>query len=202
MKRKVVLFGGGAKRRYFRKEKNTDYWMLNGQQMGPIGKLVRPTAVFNLHKLKLLQQYGYDLVPEARWHLRNKRVPFFTMDRWHKKIRTRNFPVQPLFAMPNGRYHCGSFDWLVAYGILCRYKEIELHGINLCLEGSEPMASQACLEFWCCYAMAKGIKVTATKDSTLFCYIHKVLTNRIYGWDDAPIYEDHRYGARQYDYRR
>ncbi|HVM96153.1 MAG TPA: hypothetical protein VMT89_07175 [Candidatus Acidoferrales bacterium] len=206
--KKVIMLGGSAKRRFFKDDRNAEIWTCNGQQSGVLHWLPRVDRAFNLHKYELLKAYGYSFDSEADWVREHPETPFMTMDKWPKYLvpnwtNWQDFPWKDMAQkQPRGMYHCGTFDWLVAYAVHCGVKDITIHGVNLCLESSEPMSAQACLEYWCGYAEGKGCKVTMKPDATMFCYMQKNLTNLTYGIDDAPIYTDKRKdGMGGYDYR-
>lgn len=205
------MFGGNSKMRFYEKRPGWENWCLNGQQCGTIGQwLPQVDRAFNVHRFALLKQYGYSFDAEASWVRENPTTPFITLDKWPKYMvpdwcRGELYPLQAMLKskmFPRPMYHCGSFDWMVAYAIFCGFTHIEIHGINLRLEASEPGSSQSCLEYWCGFAEARGIKITSTPDATMFFYSHITLTNRTYGWDDAPVYVDDRIGGmKQYDYK-
>lgn len=208
MKKKVVIFGGNAKKKYFKYDERAEYWMINGQQSGARfgGWGPPPDRCFNLHRYKLLKYYKYNFDNEISWSLRNPSVPIYTFDKWsHGKIKNtlagwQQFPLDKLLKMPRGRYHCGTFDWLVAYAIYLGVREIEFHGVGLCLEAGEPISARACLEYWCGYAEGKGIKITMAKDCDPFHFYHLVKSHLTYGLDDTPIYEDRTKRGVPYDY--
>jgi len=206
--KKVIMLGGGSKFRYFKDDKKAEIWICNGQQNGVLRWVPRIDRAFNLHRYELLKQYGYNFDGESDFAKDNPTIPFFTMDRWPKWLipNWTNWQQFPFLAMdgaqPRGLYHCGTFDWFIAYADFLRIKEVEIHGVNLRLEVSEPGASQSCLEYWCGYATGRGMKITAAPDCTMFYYSHITLTNRTYGLDDAPIYVDERpEGMKKYDYK-
>lgn len=204
---KVIMVGGGAKQRYFKDDKKAEIWCVNGQMCSLTQTwLPRCDRAFNLHRYALLKQYKYSFDNEADWVRENPLIPFYTMDKWPKWFvpnwtNWQQFPLRTVTKMPRGMYHCGSFDWLIAFAVVMGFKEIELHGINLNLEATEPQSSAACIEYWCGYAEGKGIKITQKADCSLFVYAQKLISNITYGIDDAPIYRDLREsGMGQYDY--
>lgn len=208
MTKKVIMVGGGAKRRFFKDDPNAEIWVCNGQHTGHLSWLPRVTRTFNLHMFALLKQYGYNFDAESDWSKENPRTPFMTMDRWPQYMipnwtKWELFPWREMAKhQPHGMYHCSTFDWFIAYASHIGVKEIEIHGVNLKLETTEPMASQACLEYWAGYALGSGMKITTAKDCTMFYYAQTVLTDRTYGIDDAPIYRDERKeGMAAYDYK-
>lgn len=198
---KVVILGGAAKKRYFRHDPKAEYWICNGQWLGArLSWFPPPDRAFNLHKRKLLELYSYDFSRETEWVKQNPDVPFYTMDKW-PRCKTTLFPVKEMARMPRGMYHCGSFDWMVAFAVREGATRIELHGIGLCLEAGEPISSRACLEYWCGYAEGRGIKVTTAPDCDFFHFYHLVKSRLVYGLDDTPIYEDRTKKGVPYDYK-
>lgn len=206
--KKAILVGGGAKRRFFKDEKGAEIWACNAQYCGGLRWLPRVDRAFNLHKFELLKQYGYSFDAEADFVRENPSVPFFTMDRWPKHFiptwaNWQLFPWQEMAKkQPRGMYHCGTFDWFVAYAAFIGVKELTIHGVNLRLEANEPGSAQACLEYWAGYATGLGIEVKCARDCTMFYYSQLLLTDIAYGIDDAPIYRDIRpEGMPAYDYK-
>ena len=187
---RVAIIGGKAQRQYFRERDDVETWGLNAIRFPWVKKWDR---MFNLHILQRLKDYGYNLETEREWCNENPEVPFYTLDKWPQWWA----PGQTLFPrsamakrMPRGDYHCGSFDWMVAFAIFLGAKEINLHGIGLCLEAGEPLSARACLEYWCGYAEGRGCKINIAKDTDIFHFYHLVKSKLIYGVDDTPIYED------------
>jgi len=136
----------------------------------------------------LEKEWEYGLFQDILWANQNKNIPFYICDKW-KDVPTAI--IFPRDKMRFGRYnyHCGSFDWMIAFAIYKGAKEIELHGINLTFEWGEPISARACLEYWCGYAEAKGIKIT-TKNCFIFHPYQMVRTNKVYGYDHFNLIED------------
>lgn len=193
MKEKIAIIGGKSREENFHHGKNVEVWCLN---MIMPSWLPYCTRLFNIHKFDSLVRYGYQIHKDVEWAYEHQDVPFITVDKWPKSnvYPLKNniiFPsVKMAKAMPRWNYHCGSFDWLVAYAVYIGVSEINLHGIGLCLEAGEPISSRACLEYWCGYAEGRGIKVTAAEDCDIFHFYHLVKSKMIYGYDDTPVYED------------
>lgn len=201
----VAIIGGAAKKRYFPQNYKGQIWGING---GCGGKAVPGFSVmFNIHRFKLLKQYGYNFEAEKRM-----RQPIWTADAWPKGWLKDPaiFPAKAMSrVMPRGHYHCGSADWLVAFAIWIslnknipyRFTQIDLHGWNLIIEAGEPISARACLEYWCGYAEASGIKVNIAPDCNIFHYYHLVKSKRTYGYDDCPMFVDETRRGQPYDYR-
>lgn len=205
--KKAIIIGGSAQRRYFKDDKRSEIWMLNGQWLSSSRDWVpRIDRAFNLHRAKLLKYYKYDLRNEGDWTQENPSIPFYTMDHWPRDIIQnrsgwRQFPFEDMAKkMRRGGYHCGSFDWMVAFAVYLGFKEIEIHGVGLCLEAGEPISARACLEYWCGYAEGRGVKVTVAPDCDFFHFYHLVKSTLTYGLDDTPIYEDRTKKGVPYDY--
>jgi len=195
---RVAIIGGCAKKRYFPQNYKGYIWGVNGG----CGRSAVPHfhVLFNIHRFKLLKQYGYNFDIEKRM-----KGMIYTADAWPKGWLHNGhiFPAKQMMKdMPRGHYHCGSADWLVAFAVWLGYvTEIDLHGWNLILEAGEPISARACLEYWCGYAEAKGIKVNVAPDCGIFHYFHMVKSKRTYGYDDCPMFEDRTRKGQPYDYR-
>lgn len=157
------------------------------------------TRFFNLHKYENLRRYNYDVERDVEWFRVRPDVRLYTLDAWPelKDVRIANtniFPVEELagiLARHRTSYHCGSFDWMVAYALaLNGVDHIVLHGVSLLIEAGEPISARACLEYWCGVAEGRGVDVTAAPDCDIFSFYHLVKSNLVYGLDDTPIYED------------
>ena len=200
----VAIVGGCAKKRYFPQNYKGQIWGVNG---GCGGSAVPGwNILFNVHRFKLLKRYGYNFENDKKF-----KGLVYTADAWPKGWLKDPyiFPADKMARdMPRGHYHCGSADWLVAfavwatlYGKTTRFTQIDLHGWNLILEAGEPISARACLEYWCGYAEAKGIKVNVAPDCGIFHYFHMVKSKRTYGYDDCPMFEDKTRKGMPYDYR-
>ena len=200
MKTKVIIIGGNAKREHFETPDPRDrveIWGLNAIRFHWVPWWSR---MFNLHLYDRLKSHDWPVQAEREWAMDHVTVPFYVLDAWpeHWLPKQIIFPGDKLMEMPRGSYHCGSFDWLVAFAIhLGNVREIEFHGVGLerAVEGGEPISSRACLEYWCGYATAKGIKISTTEDCALFKFYHVVKSNAIYGYDDTPLVEDRTDGG-------
>jgi hypothetical protein len=192
---KAIVIGGAAKARNFDitnyDDPTVEIWGFNAIRPNWIRRWDR---MFNLHKYDLLRKYGWPVKLEGEWASENPNVPFMTADEWPDG-RMANCTIFPREAMaevmPRPNYHCNSFDWFIAYATFMSYDEIELHGCMVTTEGLvEQLSARSCIEYWSGYAEGRGTKVTCAKDSNLFAASHVVLSNRVYGYDDCPTYED------------
>jgi hypothetical protein len=192
----AIIIGGGAKARNLDvamcDAEGVEIWGINAIRKKWVPRWDR---MFNLHRYDLLRKYGWPVEVDAEWCANHEDIPFYTVDQWPdgRMARTIIFPREKMAeAMPRGDYHCNSFDWLVAYAVYRGgYDSVHLHGVTLTTDGLlEQMSSRACLEYWCGYAEAKGVKIVQSKDCNLFYATHLVLSERVYGYDDCPAYED------------
>jgi len=190
---KVAIVGGRARSEYFAIDQSRgspwELWGLNAIRPGWVYRWAR---MFNLHRIAHLKRdWRENLWNERMWAEANPKVPFYVLDRWPRGWLPRQeiFPRKRLEAMPHGRYHAGSIDWMVAFAALLKADEISVHGIGLNLESGEPISARACLEYWCGYAEGRGIKVSIAKDCDLFAQYHYVKSNTVYGYDDVQLIE-------------
>lgn len=198
---KIAILGGASERRHWKIPKGWEVWGLNVIFPGWLEK--PPNRMFNIHRYKLLKRYGYDVQRELEWANYYPETEWVLADRWpHEFPNFRIFPREKLVSMPRGQYHCGSFDWMVAYAVALGAKEVQLHGVRLGLSSSEPRSSRPCLEYWCGFAEAMGTRITVAPDCDLFYYEHAVLSNRQYGYDDAPIFQIEGKRGAPYRYDR
>lgn len=201
-KTKVHIIAGGSKSKNVNFEIFDDpaveVWGLNAIRFDWV---LRWDRMFNLHRYDLLLKYGWPVEREAAWAATHRNIPFYTLvDDWpaHWLPCHRIFPQDRLFAMPRGRYHQNSCDMMLTFAIMESFKEIHCHGVNLALNAvAEQMSARACFEYWAGYAEGKGISVTMAKDCDMFHSMHIVMSDRIYGYDDCPVYEDRTANARK-----
>jgi hypothetical protein len=92
-------------------------------------------------------------------------------------------PVAELAAMGipgDPPYFTSTPAYMIAMAIAMGYEEIGLWGIDL-LESQEYQYQRPCAEFWCGYAIGKGIKITIASTSAL------CKANYLYGFTYPPI---------------
>lgn len=183
-----------------------EYWTLNAIRPAWTGERyqdlihrvvyhegVRWARAFNLHRFKHLKrdcpQYIY---ADSTWARHHPSVPFYVVDAWPKGYLPKQviYPRAALAKQPQGAYHAGSFDMLVALAVHLGAREIALYGIALNMESGEPISARACLEYWCGYAAGRGVKVTVDGGSDLFRQFHLVKSRTYYGFDDVKLVED------------
>lgn len=198
--KQAVIIGGGAKAKCFDyaliDDKDVEIWGINAIRYDWVPRWDR---MFNLHRYALLQKYGWPCWKDAEWAASHKDVPFYTMDEWPdgRMTRSKRFPFEMLMHQyPRGRYHCNSFDWLIAYALFERFSVLHLHGCTLVKDGMmEQMSASRCAEYWAGYAEGQGMKVKTYEDCDLFNAWHLVRSDRTYGLDDSPPWEDRRANA-------
>ena len=145
---------------------------------------------FQLHKRhQLTQQWRPALDIHLNWLQSKCEIPVYTTDIWRDVPTSQVFPKDRIEdAFPRGDYHCGSFDWLVSFAILERFKEIHVYGVNFAT-GGEPISARPCLEYWLGLAEGKGI-TTHVEGGDLFHYMHLVKSKKQYGYDWTDLVED------------
>jgi hypothetical protein len=197
MKRAVII-GGTTKSQDFDvslfDNPDVEIWGINAIRFEWVERWHR---MFNLHKYQLLRDYGWPVGAEGRWCAKNRSVPFYSMDPWPDKriFNWHQFPYEAMassavLTSARNNYHCNSFDWLMAYAIYCKFDAVDFYGVNLALDGREQLSSRACLEYWIGFAEARGIQVRLIKSDLFYAY-NLVKSEKIYGLDDCPYFEDH-----------
>lgn len=187
---KVTILGALARKKYFDRNKTDEVWGLNAIRHPWVKKWDR---MFNLHMYEhLLRDWEKGLKVDIKWVNKNKNCKFYVCDPWPKVPTAIIFPREELKITSWYDYHCGSFDWLVAFAIHEGATEINLHGINLIRESGEPISARACLEYWCGVAEGKGIKVNRADDCWIMrnYYWRIQETKKVYSYDDYQLYEE------------
>jgi hypothetical protein len=190
----VHMLGGRARKEFFKPAEGDEVWGLNKCRFPWVPKWDR---FFNLHKHENLKRYGYDVERDAEWVMAHPEMSFFTVDDWPELEHSRNnfiFPrryMEQLLPGYRNNYHCGSFDWMVAFALTVQsITEIHIHGVSLTIDAGEPISARACLEYWLGVAEGRGVKVTVADDCDIFAFYHLVKSNLVYSYDDTPIFED------------
>jgi hypothetical protein len=204
---KVILLGGGAKARCLDLsllDDDTEVWDINFIHAN--SKWVpRIDRMFHIHRFALLEKYGYPTAVDAAWAREHHNVRIITADEWldGRMARAEIFPREALAsAFPRGDYHCNSCDWLIAYALLKGVKTLRLHGFSLEREGiMEQQSAAKCAEYWAGYATGAGMEIVINEDSAMFGIYHTVKSNRLYGYDDCPAWEDRTVDAKDPPYR-
>jgi hypothetical protein len=98
-----------------------------------------------------------------------KRIPYVDLD---------NYPLEDVIRFCGTDYFSNTVDYAIALAIYEGYTEIHLYGVNMEL-GGEYFFERPGVDFWCGYALGKGIKVVVhgqystimrTKDGCLYGY--------------------------------
>ncbi len=205
--KEVFILGGGAKARHFDisavddLDRDVEIWgvnfMFNKHDWAP-----RWDRMFNLHRYDLLKRYGYPCYRDAEWAAgRGRETRVILADKWPdgRMTNAEIFPrdkIAERYPAARNNYHVNSCDWLIAYALFEGFKVCHLHGFQLEREGPvEQMSAAKCAEYWAGFAEACDMKIIVEKDSSMFGVYHMVKTNRVYGYDDCPAWEDRTTGA-------
>ena len=183
---RITILGALSRQKYFNRKNTNEVWGLNGIRFKWIKRWDR---MFNLHMREHLERdWEWGLKKDIKWSKKHKDCKFYVCDKWKELPHAIIFPRKKMnyFMRPN--YHCGSFDWLVAFAIHEKVTEINLHGINLVHETHEPISARACLEYWCGVAEGQGIKVNRAND----CYIFRNYSYKMVAVDDVYSYDDYK----------
>lgn len=189
----VSIVGGAARDGQGLLERAGEIWCLNAIRPNwlPVSRI---TQCVNLHRYKHLKRDWHEGVyREAEWANRFPEVPFIVCDRWPAALLPNQvlLPRAELEAMPNGKYHARSIDWMVAWATLQGAKQINIHGISFqIMEAGEPISARACLEYWLGYARGRGVAIDIAPDcDALFKQFHYVRSDSSYGFDDVHMIE-------------
>ena len=159
---KVAIIGGAKTQMDAPFDDNEyDIWVLGNQLNCYDGK--RVDLVFEIHDDLSDQPEGY-----AEWVV--KHAP--------KMIVGPNFPIQDekieLFpkddvnAQLGGENLSSSPAYMIGLAILYGYKEIEIYGVDMCVDNHEYFKQRPNMYAWIGYAKGQGIKVTVAEGSPLF----------------------------------
>lgn len=210
LEKTAIILGGGAKSKLFSWDivdsPGVEIWGINFQKRDWVPRIDR---MFNIHRYELLKKYGYrtysDAMDAMDWYRARNHTRVILADKWpdNRMFDAEIFPANELrAAFPRGDYHCNSCDWLIAYALYLDFKTVILHGFNLEREGViEQQSAAKCAEYWAGYATGRGMNLVIGKDSSMFGIYHLVVSNRVYGYDDCPAWEDRRPGATDPPYR-
>jgi hypothetical protein len=204
--KQAIILGGGAKARCFdfqlAEDDDVEIWGINFSVKDWVPRYDR---MFNVHRYTLLKKYGYPCWRDAVWALEHPKTRIVLADDWPDKrmAHAEIFPRAQLQAKyPRGEYHCNSCDWLITLALYEGFGAVHLHGFALEREGMMEQTSAAkCAEYWVGYAEGLGMKVHVGEDSAMFGVYHLTKTNRVYGYDDSPAYEDRTSEGKDPPYR-
>ncbi len=90
-----------------------------------------------------------------------------------------------------GAWHCGSFDYMLAYALLKGYTDIRLYNINF-TRGGEPLGAPACLSYWTGVANGRGATVRLFNCDTIGKTYQLLESRRQYGLEDMVLVEGTR----------
>lgn len=191
---KVAFMGGAAKEDSGLMDLGREWelWGLNGcmpKWFGP--KYLRIDKWFHLHQREALERQ----IPEhvewfEKWGQVHNEIEFVLLEPWEQIPNATIFPKHSVTHFGRrGTYHCGSFDWMLAYALLLGASEVFIAGVNLHTDGGEPMSAGQCLEYWIGYAEGQGVKVTVADDCDLFWNYRMVRDHRMYGYDEFDLVE-------------
>jgi len=146
---------------------------------------------FELHRRAwLLKHYGKHGFKHHARALDLMGIPVMVWgEPWPEIAKSVEYPKEEVEALvPHGRYHAGSFDWMIALALTdnqSRFSggEIHLYGVDMGLFDGEPLSGRPALEYWCGVAEGRGMKVVAHGGS-LFKVLQVVQSERQYGAED------------------
>ena len=192
---KVAIIGGGAKEdgglKKLLRHHSWEVWCVNMLLPSWFQKrYYRIDKMFHLHQWAALKKN----IPEhleafETWADKHDEMEIVLLEPYEKLPRATIFPRYEMEYMSRSWYHCGSFDWIVAYAAHLGAQEIFLSGVGLHRESGEPMSAGPCLEYWCGYAEGKGVKVTTGSDCDLFWNYRLVRDHKAYGYDEFDLVE-------------
>jgi len=190
------MIGGKSQKENFVSNPGDEVWGLNTCRFAWADGYW--TRFFNLHTYENLRRYNYDIERNVQWLIARPMVRFYTIDSWPELVNDPRSYIFDRRTIENGLprpvrhgYHCGSFDWMIAFALtMPKVSKVVLHGVSLLIEAGEPISARACLEYWCGVAEGLGLDVECAPDCDLFAFYHLVKSNMVYGYDDTPIYED------------
>lgn len=111
-------------------------------------------------------------------------VPLYLQQEHEEFPTSQTFPrgkVESLTA--NGRFHCCTVDWMVAFAIQQGATEIGLFGVGAMPGIADPLAAKGCIEYWCGVAEGRGIVVIPEPWSALFHGLAVHAFDRPYGYE-------------------
>lgn len=169
-----------------------EFWGLNTCLPEWLGKkYVRLDKWFHLHRrCDLAKEIPQHLDKFEEWANKHDEIEIVLLEPWATLPNATVLPRAALEEMPRGNYHCGSFDWMLAYALHLGAAEIFLTGIQLHTQSGEPISSGPCLEYWCGYAEGRGVRVTVAYDCDLFWNYRLVRDHKRYGYDSWDLIEE------------
>lgn len=169
----------------------TEVWSLNSAHEVLPG--VHFHRYFELHRRAYLQRYEMgNWEARLKWmrDLKRKDCPVYVWEVWPECKTARLYPKADVEQLtPHGRYHLGSFDWMVALAILEGFETIKLFAVDFS-RGGEPIGARACLEYWLGFAEGRGIGVEVFGRGDLFKTYQLLRSDKQYGIEDVHLVED------------
>ena len=121
---KIQIIGAQSKQINYRHNPKIETWGLNGIRFKWVKQWDR---MFNLHMRKHLEEeWTEGLMQDIEWANKNKNCKFYVCDKWDDVKHAIIFPRKKMNYFPRPNYHCGSFDWLIAFAIHEKVKEMIL----------------------------------------------------------------------------
>lgn len=147
---------------------------------------------FQLHSEEYLERHWQPMwdwaVEDWQEHWKEGgRTPLYMQRHYDDLPGSVEFPKSRIEAeLPMGRYHCGTFDWLVAFALLGKPAAIHIYGVTLWAPG-EPLSARACLEYWLGVAAGRGVEIHV-ESGDLFRTFNLLRSDWQYAWDESrPI---------------
>lgn len=178
-------------------------WSCNGISLNlGGGKIASADRTFELHRrnyLRFVLGAGFATYVELL-RLLSERYEVTLIEPWKELPKATLYPIKQVEALPHGKWHTGSFDWMLACAIAEGYRDITIAGMQF-QRGGEPLGAPACISYWVGYAVGLGIRVTVHEDcDTLFKTYQLVESERQYGREDVILIE--RLPARRHHGKR
>lgn len=184
----VAIMGGGG---YLGAQASTipgmSVWTCNGLLRD---KNIRVSRWFELHRREYLSRVmpSDAFLSYCRFMRDLKNV--VTFDFWPEANRHwRIYPVEEVEKLaPLGKWHCGSFDWMVALAILEGFETINLYGVQF-MRGGEPISAPAALAYWLGVASGRGIGIQLFNCDAIGKTYQLLESERQYGREDVILVE-------------
>jgi len=122
---------------------------------------------------------------------KNRNVPrpvLVTAHPW-PSLKSLVYPLANIGKMNTyGAWHCGSFDYMLAFALQRQYTDIRLYNINF-TRGGEPLGAAACLAYWVGVAEGRGATVRLYNCDTIGKTYQLLESRRQYGIEDMVLVE-------------
>lgn len=107
-------------------------------------------------------------------------------------LKSLVYPIHDIAKMNTyGAWHCGSFDYMLAFALHQQFTDIRLYNINF-TRGGEPLAAPACLAYWVGVAEGRGATVRLFNCDTIGKTYQLLESRRQYGLEDMVLVEGTR----------